>query len=120
MKEFKNIEELANNLGDGGQFNQDKEYSTIGEVIDDLMNLANTDKVYAFYDEHQGFSPSDKFRNSSLEDATKEDFESEMEELLEHANNIISIADKPLTEEDIDYIKEDMESRGQDSDDFKY
>lgn len=117
MKDIENIKELAEKLGDRGSMNPDKKYENVGEVFDDLIDLGNTDKVYAFHDDHNGLHISDSLRNTALEDINESN-ESEIEEIIEQANIIIPLSEKTLTEDDVDDIKEDMITRGEDPDDL--
>ena len=118
MKEIENMKELAEKLGDRGSMSPDKEYETVGEVFYDLIDLGNTDKVYASHDEHDSLTISDELKNTSITELDESKFESEIEEIIEQANIIIPISEKVLTENDIDNIKEDMISRGVDPEDL--
>lgn len=118
MKEIKNIQELSEKLGDRGSLNPNEEYETVGDVVDALIDLGNTDKVYAFHDDHNSLQISDELMNASLEKLDESKFESEIEEILEEANIIIPLSERNLTEDDIDDIKEDMMIRGLDPDEL--
>lgn len=117
-KEFKNLEDVAQKLGNGGDLNPDKKYETIQEVVDDLIELGYTDKVYAFYDDHVFLKDDlpDEFLNSSLDTLDTDKFEEEIDNVLEQANRIIPLANRTLSEDDIEEIKEDKRSNGEDID----
>jgi hypothetical protein len=119
-KKFKDIGEVAKALGDGGPFNPDKEYETVGALVDDLVDLGQTDKVYAFHDDHMGLKDdlSDDFLRSPLDDLDADKYESEIEMVIDQANIIIPLSNKELSEEDIEEIREDKISRGEDPDDI--
>lgn len=116
MKKFENLDDVAQFLGDGGPFNPDVEFNTVEGLVDALVDLGNTDKVYAFHDDHLGLMsalPSD-FLRSSLSDADKPKFEAAKEAVLEQANIIIPLYKKESSEDDLDVIEEDRMSRGLD------
>ena len=94
MEKIENLKELAENLGDRGSMNPDKEYETVGEVLNDLIDLGNTDKVYAFHDDHNGLNISDELKNTPIIELDKSKFESEIEEIIEQANIIIPISEE--------------------------
>jgi hypothetical protein len=118
-KQFKDIEEVAKALGDGGPFNPEKEYETVGALVDDLVDLGKTDKVYAFHDDHMGLKDylSDDFLRSPLDNLDADKYESEIEKVVDQANIIIHLSEKELSEEDIEEIREDKIYRGGTPDD---
>lgn len=118
MKIFVSIEDVAQYLGDGGSYNPDVEYQTTGEVVDELVRLGSTDKVYAFHDDHLGLRDnlSREFLRSPLSDADHPRFESERENVLEQANRIISLWERELSDYDLEDIRDDQIYRGQDPD----
>jgi hypothetical protein len=119
-KEFKDLDEVAEALGDGGPFNPDTEYETIGDLVDDLVALGKTDKVYAFHDDHMGLKDdlSDDFLSSRLEGLDVDKYESEIKKVIDQADIIIPLSNEDLSEEDIEEIREDKISRGEDPDDI--
>ena len=119
-KEFDNLDDVAQVLGDGGPFNSDKEYETVRDVVEDLIDLGNTDKVYAYHDDHLGLMNdlSSDFLNAELVDLDNDKFEQEIELVLEQANWIIPLSKKELSDDDIEHIKEDISYRGGNPDDF--
>ena len=50
--EFETIYDVINELNKVRYF--PKDYETFGEVVEEIISMGNTDKVYAFYDEHLG------------------------------------------------------------------
>jgi len=120
MRKIEDIETVAQILGEGGPFRADKEYINIEEVVDDLISLGNTDKVFANHDDHLGLKSelSNSFLQAPLEDAEKSEFQDELESVLDQADIIIPLSQKELSEDDIDEIREDKMSRGEDPNDL--
>jgi hypothetical protein len=119
MTQLETIEEVAGALGDGGAFGPNVEYNTVGELVDALVDLGNTDKVFARHDDHLGLK-SDlpiALLNSTLIDAQNPDFESDVEAIIEQANIILLFSKRELSEDDEEEIREDRSSRGENSDD---
>lgn len=119
MKKFESIEDVAKALGDGGLFNPDVNYETIEEVVDALVDLGNTDKVYVRHDDHLGLKSelSEAFLKAPLNDIDKPEFESDIEAVLEQANIVIPLSERELSEDDSEEIREDKISRGEHPDD---
>lgn len=119
-KEFEDLQGVAENIGDGGSFNPDTKYKTTGELVDALVDLGGTDKVHAFHDDYLGLKDrlSDDFLNLPLDTLDPNKFESEIEDVLEEANIIIPLANKELTDDDVEQIKDDMIYSGKDPDDM--
>jgi hypothetical protein len=116
MKTFQSIEEVAQVLGDGGPLNPDTEYETVEELVDALVDLGNTDKVFVRHDDHLGLksSLSKEFLESPIPISENDEsvFESDIEAVLEQANIIIPLFSRDLSDDDIEEIKEDQLSRG--------
>lgn len=115
---FKNINDVITSLNKDKDF--PKEYNTFNELADELISIGNEDKVYAFYDEHLGLKDEvgDGFLNLKITESNIENNEDKVNEIIEVANNVIPLLNKELTEEDIDDIREDKMSRGEDPDEF--
>jgi hypothetical protein len=96
MKKFKTLEEVATVLGNGGPFNPDISYDTIEDLVDALVSLGNTPKVYEQHDDHNGLKSNlpDEFLTAPLNASKKARFEEYKKLVLEQANTII-----PLSEE---------------------
>ena len=106
-------------MGDGGPFNPDIEYETVEDLVDALVDLGNTDKVFARHDDHLGLKgdlPAD-FLNTPLSEADKPKFESAIEAVIEQADIIIPLSERQLSEDDLEEIREDKLYRGEDVDD---
>lgn len=114
MAELKTLDELAEVLGDGGPFNPDQTFGTVGDLVDSLINLGNTNKVFARHDDHLGLKEglSKAFLNVPLDEADESRFEEDIELVLEQANIIIPLSDRPLSDDDMDEIDEDRTTRG--------
>jgi hypothetical protein len=119
MKKFENLEDIAQALGDGGPFSPDTEYETVEELVDALIALGNTDKVFVRHDDHLGLKSElpDDFLSSPLSDIENPEFESAIEAVIDQANIIISLSERVLDEDDIEEIREDKLYRGEDIDD---
>ncbi|WP_462177220.1 hypothetical protein [Pseudoalteromonas gelatinilytica] len=118
MKKYTSLNDVAEVIGNGGPFSPDTEYETVGEVVDALVDLGNTDKVFVRHDNHLGLKDelSSDFLNSSLDDSENENFESQLEEVLDQANIIIPLSERTLNEDNIEEIEEDKMYRGEDLD----
>lgn len=119
MSKIENLEELAEKLGDGGPHNPDTTFNTAGEIVDSLVDLGNTDKVFVRHDDHLGLKNglSEEFLNTPLDEIDEEKFEDEIKEVLDQANTIIPLSERELSEDDEEEIDEDRQSRGLDDDD---
>lgn len=119
MKKFENLEDISHALGDGGPFNPDTDYETVEDLVDALVDLGNTDKVFARHDDHLGLKnglPAD-FLSTPLSNADKPEFESAIEAVIEQADIIIPLSERELSEDDLEEIMEDKLYRGEDVDD---
>lgn len=119
MSKFENLEQLAEFLGDGGPFNPDESFENVGQVVDSLVNLGNTEEVFARHDDHLGLKMklSAELLASPLDGIDEGKFQSEIEEILDQANIIGPLWDREQTEEDLAEIEEDKQSRGVDIED---
>lgn len=127
MSEFNSLENAASSLGDGG-LGSDEDYETVREFVDALVDTGNTDKVFAYHDDHLGLedSLSGEVLEMTLVEADEilenaepkqSELEDQIKRILNEANTIIPLSKKELSEDDLDDIKEDLESRGIDLDD---
>ncbi|WP_273429735.1 hypothetical protein [Chitinibacter tainanensis] len=119
MKAFDNIEDVAQALGDGGPFAPDIHFDTVEQVVDALIELGCTDKVFVYHDDHLGLKRnlSDKFLAAQLSDIENPEFQLDIESVLDQANIIIPFSERELSEYDIAEIREDKISRGETVDD---
>lgn len=118
MKKFDDLEHVAQVLGDGGPFNPDTEYKTVGELVDALVDAGNTDKVFVRHDDHLGLKDdlSPDFLNLPLSDVNEE-FDDQVEAVLDQANFIVPLLERELSEDNLEEIEEDKKYRGIDGDD---
>ncbi len=118
MNKYKTLEEVASYLGDGQNLTPDITFNNNEELVNALVVLGSTDKVFARHDDHLGLKDelSSEFLRGEVDDP--DDFDDEREVVLEQANIIISLYEKNLSEEDIDDIREEAEGRGVDPDDL--
>ena len=119
MKKFDDLYQVALVLGDGGSFNPDTTYETVEELVDALVELGNKGEVFVYHDDHLGLKDDlcYEFLNSSLKDID-EKFECQVERVLREANIIIPLSKRELSEDDIEDIIEDKQSRGANIDDY--
>ena len=119
MKKFESIDDVAQALGDGGPFRADTHFETVEQVVDALVELGNTDKVFARHDDHLGLKGDllEIFLKSTLSNIKNSEFEKYIEAVLDQANTIIPLSERELSEDDIEEIREDKISRGEDIDD---
>lgn len=118
-KKCENLEQVADILGDGGPFGPDQTFDTVEQLVDALVDLGSMDKVFVRHDEHLGLKSglSEEFLQTPLEEIDEEKFEDEIKEVLDQANTIIPLAERELSEDDEEEIREDKQSRGEDTDD---
>lgn len=114
-----NLEQVADILGDGGPFGPDQTFDTVEQLVDALVDLGNTDKVFVRHDDHLGLKSglSEEFLQTPLEEIDEEKFEDDIKEVLDQANTIIPLAKRELSEDDEEEIREDKQYRGEDTDD---
>ena len=119
MKKFESVEDVAQALGDGGPFGPDTHFKTGEQVVDALVELGNTDKVFVRHDDHLGLKSalSQKFLASPISAIDNPEFKQDIEAFLDQANTIIPLSERELSEDDIEEIREDKTSRGEDVDD---
>ena len=108
-EKIESIVELASQLSD-----DPSEFRTVGDLVDSLVNLGNTDKVYVRHDDHLGLKIdlSSKFLLTPIDEADSPGFEEEVTQVLEQANLIIPLSERKLNEDDLDEIAEDRARLG--------
>lgn len=127
MSEFNSLGSAATALGDGG-LGPDEEFDTVKEFVEALIDTGNTDKVFAYHDDHLGLEDglSKEVLEMTIDDADEilenadsdqSELEDQLKQILDEANTIIPLSKKELSEDDIDNIREDLEYRGIDPDD---
>jgi hypothetical protein len=114
MSKFKDLKQVADILGDCGPFGPAQTYDTVEQVVDALVELGNTDKVYVRHDDHLGLKGDlyKEFLDTRLEQIDEDKFEDQIEKVLDQANIIIPLAKRELSEDDEEEIREDREYRG--------
>ena len=90
------------------------EFRTIADLVDSLIDLGNTDKVYVRHDDHLGLRMdlSSAFLRAPIDEADDPQFEDEASRVLEQANIIIPLSERMLNEDDLDEIAEDRARLG--------
>lgn len=116
--EFKDLNEMNNYI------NKDKEEDeivadpTIGELTGAYQDIGLQDHVYAFNDDtHLLDDISDELKNKKLSEITDED-EDEVNNILEICEGIAKYNERELTDDDLEEIREDKMSRGEDPDEI--
>lgn len=113
MNEYRTLEQVARILDPGRAF------YTVGDVVNAVVDLGNTDKVYTYHDEHLGLKEnlSPEFLKTPLEELVEENHREDIQEVLGQASIIIPLSERDLSEEDEEEIIEDKKYRGEDTDD---
>lgn len=113
------LSEVADKLADGGPLNPDAHFETVQDLVDALVDKGNEPQVFVNHDDHLGLEDnlSSDFLNSKLSEIENPDFKEQIEEVIEQANIILPLAERDITEDDLDDIKEDEAYRGIDHDD---
>lgn len=90
------------------------EFRTVSDLVNSLVDLGNTDKVYVRHDDHLGLKMdlSSNFLRAPIDEADSPQFEEEANRVLEQANIIIPLSERTLNEEDLDEIAEDRARLG--------
>lgn len=102
MQKICSLEELSQHLGQRDMFSADIHHDSIENLVDALIELGSTDKVYASHDDHLGLKNglSEAFLNSNIEGDDTEKFGLEVHDVLEQANIIIEISQRKVSEEE--------------------
>lgn len=108
-EKIESLSELASQLSDNPS-----DFRTVGDVVDSLVHLGNTDKVYARHDDHLGLRSdlSNAFLRAPLAEADSPKFEVEVNLVLQQANTIIPLSERTLNEDDLEEIAEDRARLG--------
>lgn len=108
-EKIESIGELASKLSDNPSA-----YRTVGDLVDSLVDLGNTDKVYVRHDDHLGLKTNlnEIFLHTPIAEADSPEFEEEVKIVLEQANTIIPLSERALDEYDLEEIAEDRARLG--------
>lgn len=112
MKKLENIHDVINNLNQDKDF--PKEYNTVQEIVDEIVERGNSEHVYAFHDDHLGLEGDlgSAFLNLKIEDLNTEKYEEKIDMIVEQADTISNYYNKEITENIQDEIDEDKMIRG--------
>ena len=104
MKRFESIEEVAQILEVGDLFIPNVNFETVEEVVDVLMDLANSEEVVARRGDLQGLKAtlSEEFLNARLIDIDQPKFVPDIEIVLEKANMVIPLSHRELSIDEVD------------------
>ncbi|GAA0801470.1 hypothetical protein [Psychrobacter piscatorii] len=111
MSEFDSLESAATALGDGG-LGPDLDFDTVEEFVETLIDTGNTDKVFAYHDDHLGLkdSLSKEVLEMTIDDADEilenadpeqSELENQLKRVLDEANTIIPLSKRELSEDDL-------------------
>lgn len=92
---------------------------TIKQMTDELMAIGQEDKVWAFYDEAGMLDDIPKnYMELTVQEAEDDDNSNDdhVSMILEVANNVLPLFDRPMTPEIEEAIQEDRQSLGLDDD----
>lgn len=109
IEKIETLDELAFQLSD-----DPSEFRTVSDLVDSLVDLGNTDKVYVRHDDHLGLKMdlSSTFLCTPIDKADAIQFEEEVNRVLQQANIIIPLSERPLNADDLDEIAEDRARLG--------
>lgn len=109
VKKIETLYELASRLSD-----TPSEFRTAGDLVDALVELGNTDKVYVRHDDHLGLKMdlSSTFLGTPIDKADALQCEEDVNRVLEQANIIIPLSERLLNADDLDEIAEDRARLG--------
>jgi len=111
-----NLEDAAEKLGSGrGSYGMDQVYSTVGDLVDDLIDAGNQDEVFVHTDSHLGLKNelSDMLLKTSIEDVDTSKYQGEIEAILDECSYIIPLIGRVVTEDLAEEIAEDKMARGE-------
>lgn len=119
MSKFKTLEQVVEKIEDYDPFSSDSSLDTVEQLVDILIDIGNTDKVFVRHDDHLDLKDklSKEFIRTELANVDKEKFDLEIKEVLEQANIIIPLSERVLSDSDLEEIQEDKQSRGEEIDD---
>jgi hypothetical protein len=109
IEKIETFNELVHRLSDNPF-----QFRTVGVVVDFLVDLGNTDKVYVRHDDHLGLKIdlSSTFLRTPIAEADSPKFEEEVDLVLKQANIIIPLSERTLNEDDLEEIAEDRAQLG--------
>ncbi|MFW7340374.1 hypothetical protein V0R37_02380 [Pollutimonas sp. H1-120] len=109
IEKIETLDELASRLSD-----DPSEFHTASDLVDALVDLGNTDKVYVRHDDHLGLKMdlSSAFLCTSIDKADALQFEEDVNRVLGQANIIIPLSERLLNADDLDEIAEDRARLG--------
>jgi len=113
---FEDIEDIRDDFRENEFFN--KEYSTVGDIVNTLVSMGNEEHVYAFHDEHLSLRYLDSdLLNSDIDDLDKNgQYEDDIINIVDQANTINDYYTREITEDIQEEIDEDKMIRGVDDD----
>lgn len=105
MKKLQSMDDVIQALGTYGVVDPGVNYETVEEIVDALVELGKTDKVFALYAGHFGLKDrlSKQFLKSAPSDSGKAEFESELGLVLEQAGRIVPLAGQGLSEDGVGF-----------------
>lgn len=116
---FEDLNDAANKLGCGrGTYGMDRNYETVRDVVEDLVDAGNQDEVFVSTDSHLGLENqlSEEFLNMPLEDVDESKHQNEVDAIIYECENILPLLGREVTDELAEDIAEDKMGRGEDND----
>lgn len=114
MKTIDSMQHLAQVLDDN-RGDSDLPLGTGSQLVEALVDLGRMDKVIARHDDHLGLKErlSDEFLAAPLESLDSPEFEEDIRLVLDQAKPILTLAQRPLSDSDLEDIELDKQSRGE-------
>lgn len=112
MKKLETIHDVINDFNKDNDF--PKEYNTMQDVVNELLERGSTDQVHAFHDDYLGLEDNlnKDLLNSKIDNLDLDKYEDQIEQIVDEANTITYYYNRPLTDNIIEDIEEDKQIRG--------
>jgi capsule polysaccharide export protein KpsE/RkpR len=112
MKKLENISDVINDLN--RDEDSPKEYNTVQEIVNEIVERGNSEHVYAFHDDHLGLESDlgSDFLNLKIVDINTDKNEEKIDMIVDQANTISNYYNREITEDIQDEIDEDKMTRG--------
>lgn len=116
---FNNLKEVCDYLNKGKDDDDDKinEETTFGEIVDEFKGIGQLDHVYAYCDDVHLLEDIDDSLSVQKINEIDEDND-DVTDFLEIASNMSRYSDIEITDDVLDDIREDKQSRGEEDDCF--
>lgn len=107
------IPEVVEKLVETGVIDDASAISTVGDLVDQIVDMGNQKHVFAFTDSHLGLRDDmdEALLLKSIDEITEED-EDTLEYLRDESNSIIKLSTREITDSLQEDIDEDNQMRG--------